>query len=104
MMSTSRSLDVLEGDRSREWQSYRQLRNLECREETSGSGPIDYHNQFNLSKFAIEIALSKQASRQLAKSGVGVEKGTKAVISANSSVCGERTFNNLRTNFVIEIP
>src|SRR2546426_5505892 len=34
-MSTSRSLDVLEGDRSREWQSYRQLRNLECREETS---------------------------------------------------------------------
>src|SRR5438552_15011018 len=46
MMSTSRSLDVLEGDRSREWQSYRQLRNLECREETSGSGPIDYHNQF----------------------------------------------------------
>jgi len=101
MMSTSRSLDVLEGDRSREWQSYRQLRNLECREETSGSGPIDYHNQ---SKFAIEIALSKQAARQLAKSGVGVEKGTKAVISANSSVCGERTFNNLRTNFVIEIP
>src|SRR5438093_12216431 len=45
-MSTSRSLDVLEGDRSRECQSYRQLRNLECREETSGSGPIDYHNQF----------------------------------------------------------
>jgi len=58
----------------------------------------------NLSKFVIEIALSKQAARQLAKSGVGVEKGTKAVISANSSVCGERTFNNLRTNFVIEIP
>ena len=46
MMSTSRSLDVLEGDRSREWRSYRQLGNPECREETSGSGPIDYHNQF----------------------------------------------------------
>ena len=46
MMSTSRSLDVLEGDGSREWRSYRQLRNPECREETSGSGPIDYHNQF----------------------------------------------------------
>jgi hypothetical protein len=27
---------------------------------------------------------------------VAVEKGTKAVISANFSACGERTFNNLR--------
>lgn len=78
MMSTSRSLDVLEGDRSREWQSYRQLRNLECREETSGSGPIDYHNQ---SKFAIEIALSKQAARQLAKSGLSLRTG---VVSATA--------------------
>ena len=42
--------------------------------------------------------------RLLLKYRVGVEKGTKAVISANSSVCGEQTFNNLRTNFVIEIP
>jgi hypothetical protein len=32
----------------------------------------------------------------------GVEKGTKAVISANRSVYGEPTFNNLRTNFVAE--
>jgi hypothetical protein len=35
---------------------------------------------------------------------VGVEKGTKAVISMNFSVYGEPTFNNLRTNFIIEIP
>jgi hypothetical protein len=35
--------------------------------------------------------------------GVGVEKGTKAVISANFSVYGERTFKNLRTNFDVEI-
>jgi hypothetical protein len=34
---------------------------------------------------------------------VGVEKGTKEVISVNFSVCGQRTFNNLRTNFVAEI-
>jgi len=35
---------------------------------------------------------------------VAVEKGTKAVISVNFSASGERTFNNLRTNFVGEIP
>jgi len=35
---------------------------------------------------------------------VAVEKGTKAVISVNFSVYGLRTFNNLRTNFVVEIP
>jgi len=35
---------------------------------------------------------------------VAVEKGTKAVISVNFSAHGERTFNNLRTNFVGEIP
>jgi len=35
---------------------------------------------------------------------VGVEKGTKAVISANSSVYGGLEFNNLRSNFVAEIP
>src|SRR5439155_8936245 len=61
VMSTSRCLDVLEGDRSREWVSYRQLRNPESREETSGSGPIDYHNQF------VEICnlrSSSQAARQ----------------------------------------
>jgi hypothetical protein len=40
----------------------------------------------------------------LSQSIVAVEKGTKAVISVNFSVCGERTFNNLRTNFVVEIP
>jgi hypothetical protein len=38
------------------------------------------------------------------KSPVGVEKGTKAVISVNFSVYGERIFNNLQTNFVVEIP
>src|SRR6266568_5843966 len=37
-------------------------------------------------------------------SGVGVEKGTKAVISANSSAYGELEFNNLRANFFAEIP
>jgi hypothetical protein len=35
---------------------------------------------------------------------VAVEKGTKAVTSASSSVYRERTFNDLRTNFVVEIP
>jgi len=38
------------------------------------------------------------------KSPVGVEKGTKAVISANSSAYGELEFNNLRANFFAEIP
>jgi len=41
---------------------------------------------------------------QLVKSPVAVEKGTKAVISVNFSVYGLRTFNNLRTNFAVEIP
>src|SRR5438552_1619247 len=40
----------------------------------------------------------------LVKSRVGVEKGTKAVISANSSVYGGLEFNNLRSNFVADIP
>jgi len=40
----------------------------------------------------------------LLKSGVAVEKGTKAVISMNFSAYGERTFNNLRANFAGEIP
>ncbi|MFZ3211638.1 MAG: hypothetical protein WA188_08990 [Terriglobales bacterium] len=35
---------------------------------------------------------------------MAVEKGTKAVISANFSVYGERTFNNLRANFVVGTP
>jgi len=34
----------------------------------------------------------------------GVEEGTKAVISANSGIYRERTFNNLRTSLVVEIP
>jgi hypothetical protein len=38
------------------------------------------------------------------KSGVAVEKGTKAVISGDFSVFGERTFNNLQTYFAVEIP
>jgi len=40
----------------------------------------------------------------MAKSGVAVEKGTKAVISVNFSAYGKRRFNNLRANFVREIP
>jgi len=40
----------------------------------------------------------------LAKTDVGVEKGTKAVIFVNFSVYGEQKFNNLRANFVVEIP
>jgi hypothetical protein len=40
----------------------------------------------------------------LSKTGVSVEKGTKAVISVNFSDRGERKFNNLRTNFAAEIP
>jgi len=35
---------------------------------------------------------------------VGVEKGTKAVISANSSAYGELEFNNLRANFLPKFP
>jgi hypothetical protein len=35
---------------------------------------------------------------------VAVEKGTKAVISKKFRDYGEREFNNLRTNFVAEIP
>jgi hypothetical protein len=35
---------------------------------------------------------------------VAVEKGTKAVISANFSAYGKRRFNDLRANFVREIP
>jgi hypothetical protein len=35
---------------------------------------------------------------------VAVEKGTKAVISANFSVYGEPIFNNLGANFAAEIP
>jgi hypothetical protein len=38
------------------------------------------------------------------KPGVAVEKGTKPVISADFSTCGERTFNNLRMNFAAQIP
>jgi hypothetical protein len=34
---------------------------------------------------------------------VAVEKGAKAVISGNFGACGERTFNNLRTNFAVKI-
>jgi hypothetical protein len=34
---------------------------------------------------------------RLARTGVAVEKGTKAVISVNFSVYGRRTFNNFRT-------
>src|ERR1700674_4032744 len=43
-------------------------------------------------------------TRLLVKWGVAVEKGTKAVISVNFSAYGKRRFNNLRANFVREIP
>jgi hypothetical protein len=35
---------------------------------------------------------------------VAVEKGTKPVISVNFSAYDKRRFNNLRANFVREIP
>jgi hypothetical protein len=35
---------------------------------------------------------------------VAVEKGSKAAISVNFSAYGKRRFNNLRANFVPEIP
>jgi hypothetical protein len=41
--------------------------------------------------------------RGVSGAAVAVEKGTKAVISLNFSVYGDRTFNNLRTNFAVEI-
>jgi len=40
----------------------------------------------------------------MTRTGVAVEKGTKAVISVNFSPYGERTFNSLRANFAGEIP
>jgi len=46
----------------------------------------------------------KLNKRQLLQPGVAVEKGTKAVISVNFRLYGRRTFNNLRTNFAVEIP
>jgi hypothetical protein len=46
---------------------------------------------------------SPQSHGLLAINPVGVEKGTKAVISVNFSVYGERIFNNLRTNLVVQI-
>jgi len=56
--------------------------------------------------FKISGTLPKAAGgfRQVSLTGVGVEKGTKAVISANSSAYGELEFNNLRANFFAEIP
>jgi hypothetical protein len=41
---------------------------------------------------------------QLVQTPVAVEKGTKAVILVNFSIYSRRTFNNLRTNFAVEIP
>jgi hypothetical protein len=41
---------------------------------------------------------------QLSLNPVAVEKGTKAVISVNFSLYGRGTFNDLRTNFAVEIP
>jgi len=41
---------------------------------------------------------------QLVITPVAVEKGTKAVISVNFGVPGERTFNNLQAIFVAETP
>jgi hypothetical protein len=40
----------------------------------------------------------------LAQTGVAVEKGTKEVISANSSVYGNEHSITLRADFVAEIP
>jgi len=47
---------------------------------------------------------AERGSTMTVVNGVAVEKGTKSVISANFRACGERTFNNLRTNFAGEIP
>jgi hypothetical protein len=51
-------------------------------------------NIFQLLQFRVPRIL-------LWRTTVAVEKGTKAVISANFSVYGRRTFNNLQTNFVV---
>ena len=51
-----------------------------------------------------DFANHPDANSQLVKSPVAVEKGTKAVISVNFSLYGGRTFNDLRTNFAVEIP
>jgi hypothetical protein len=39
----------------------------------------------------------RRSDGQFTESGVGVEKGTKGVISAHFSVHGQQTFNNLQT-------
>jgi hypothetical protein len=46
---------------------------------------------------------SANKRRKLVLTPVAVEKGTKAVISMNFSAYCQRTFNNLRTDFVVEI-
>jgi hypothetical protein len=44
------------------------------------------------------------AGRVVGVTPVGVEKRNKSAISVNFSAYGKRTFNNLRTNFAVEIP
>jgi len=43
-------------------------------------------------------------SRQPASWIAGVEKGTKAAISVDFSAYRKQIFNNLRSNFAVEIP
>ena len=66
------------------------------------SGSLPIRQAFELCNFH-KAALGK-SDGQLLKPGVAVEKGTKAVICVNFSACGKRRFNNLRANFVREIP
>jgi hypothetical protein len=61
-------------------------------------------NQFRNPRNRCGIRRLKIELRDQRLTPVAVEKGTKAVISVNFSVYGRRTFNNLRTNFAVEIP
>jgi hypothetical protein len=62
-------------------------------------------NALDAQKLSIgQLLASHELGIQLMLTGVAVEKGTKAVISVNFSVDGRRTFNNLQTNFAVEIP
>jgi hypothetical protein len=62
--------------------------------------PLDKPTTKDLEKLQLQLPFLSQ----LLINRVAVEKGTEAVISSDSGVCGERQFNNIRTNFVVEIP
>jgi hypothetical protein len=61
------------------------------------------HAMTDVETFQLRVLTPTKANRwrKLVRTPVAVEKGTKAIISADSSVYGGRAFNNLRTDFGI---